>query len=408
MLYRNILFLLAFMLVFRATSILATPGFFVQGELTLTIPARQLLKKISENPKDPFTIYVYQENSTKPPAYTKDIELGQFRFPIPLSIPETDILLRALHGDGLISTKDVILTRAELENLRNQRGNPLLQGVVITITTLTERYFREMQTVDTLVNELRFHEALVLLKEIQEQFLPAGNEFLYRVLQRRVEIIHSAFMHGKILEELDLPFVHEFSEGFPAATLTPTQQYKLLLQYIRAVRKSPYKPTWQMSTGDRISDIVDEAFTKCIHSFLQTDRDPKEAAGLAQEYLNHLSDTNKYFKLVEIGGKYFDFMHFPEHNLKDYERKSIVVTLVAMGDALALGTNLNSFTTTEYVDEVKESSEAQKAWKIYMKHLEGWKKFFPSNSNKIVSRRVNRYYSVGKSISEYLGGNDYE
>lgn len=406
--YYKFMVLLAFVMLYRPIVVSANSGFFVRGELTLTIPARQLIKNISENPTEPFTIYVYRENTTNPPVYTKDINLGRFEFPIPLSIPQTELLLRALHSHGLISTADVVLTRTELDKLRTQGGSPLLQGIVITITTMTERYYREMKNVDALVNKLEFHEALTLLKEIREQFLPVGDEFLYRVLQRRVEIIHSAFVHGKILDELDLPFVQEFSESSPAAALSATRQYKLLLQYIRAIRRSPYKSTWRMSTGKSIADTVEEAFTNCIHLFLETDKDPKEAAGLAQEYLNQLNDTERYFKLVEIGGKYFDFMQFPEHNLKDYQRRSIVATLVAMGDALAKGTKLNSYITTEYINEVKESADAQKAWKTYMKFLERWRQFFPDGSKKLVSQRVHRYYGVGKRVIDSIGGNGHD
>ena len=74
------------------------------------------------------------------------------------------------------------------------------------------------------------------------------------------------------------------------------------------------------------------------------------------------------------------------------------VKLVAMGDALAKGTNLNSYTVTEYLDVVKESSDAQKAWKTFMKYLERWKYFFPSGGTALPSRRMHRYYEVGKLV----------
>jgi hypothetical protein len=395
----KLLLALPFLLFGPTIGISANSGFFVKGELTLTIPARQLLQSVTENPNVRFTIYVYRENPAGDLAYTKaNIAEGRFEFPIPLSIPETDLFLRALHQRGLISTTDVRLTRAELEKLRNQSGNPILQGIVLTITTLTERYHHEMGKVDSLVHKLDFDQAIITLDLIQKEFLPAGEAFIYRVLQRRVEVLQAAFEHGIYVQEFDLPFLREFSEGQPAAALSPTHKYKLLLQYIRALRRSPYKATWRMSSGQSIADIVDEAFSQCIKAFLETDKDPKEATSIATEYLDHLNDTERYLKLVEIGGKYFDFVGFPEYNMKNYQIMAVVKTLVAMGDALAKGTNLNSYTVTEYLDEVKESSDAQKAWKTFMKYLERWKYFFPSGGTGLPSRRMHRYYEVGKLV----------
>jgi hypothetical protein len=395
--FYKFLLLLTFLLFYPTIGFTDNSGFYVKGEVTLTIPARKIFQKVTENPNEPFTIYVYRELPGRPIATTKKVTLGNFEFQI-LSIPETDLLLRALHSRGLISATDVVLTRAELEKLRTQRGNPIVEGIVLTITTLTDRYYVEMKKLDNYVNELDFDQAFAQLELIKDDFLPDGQSFIYRVLQRRVEVLQAAFMHGVFVHEFELPFVREFSENGIAVTLPSTHKYKLLLQYIRAMRRSPYKSEWRMSNGKSIADINGEAFSLCIKAFLDTDQDPKEATIIAEEYLDFLNDTKQHLKLVEIGGKYFDFVNFPNYNLENYQRKAVVRTLVAMGDALAKGTYLNSYTESQYLDEVIDSIDAQKAWKTYMKYLERWNYFFPSDSKKLISRRIRRYYGVGKRV----------
>ncbi len=395
---KTISILIQGMFLFPAIAISQGTGFWIRGELTVDMAAMNLLSSVSENPELPFTVNVYREDSERIPEYVKRIRRGTFEELFPLSIPDTFFVMRALHDLGLISAKDLTVTREKLNNLRAQDGSPILKGIVITVTTKKKRYYYEMKEVDRLVAELQFNQALDLLDQIKVEYVPEGNEFIYRILQRWVEIIDAAFSHGKDLHEFQFRYVENFEEGGFAFNLSSTQKYKLLLQYIRALRKSHYKPTRRMATGQSISDMVGEAFTPCIDAFLDTGKDKKEATSIAMEYFGYLNDSEQYLKMVDIGGKYFDFVDFPEQNLMNYQREAVVKALVYMGDALASGTDMNSYTKTEYIDYHKDSTNVRESWNTYITFFNKWKYLFPKNSKKLISRRMRRYYEWGSTL----------
>lgn len=403
------LFLLSCLLLNPALGICHASGFYVTGELALTIPAQRVLETVKERPNEPFTIYVYTEHATLDPAYTANIkEVGRFTTLVPLNIPDTYLVLRALHKLGLISAEDFTLTQIDLAKLKDQKGSVQLKGIVITITTLIERYNKEMKEVNKFVAKMNFDQAFALLDRIQSGYLPAGEEFLYRVLQLRLQIMHAAFKHGKDVEASAMHFIQHFSEGKYAATFSPERKYTLLLQYIRALRSSPYKLTKLTATGDTIGDIIGKAFEECIAAFIQTDRDPKMAIPLANEYFDYLNDTGKHYELVENAGKYFDFANLPERHLKAYQRKMVVRTLIAMGHAIAKETELISYAPDEYITTIKVSDDAKRAWKTYMKYLTRWQYFFPEGSSNMNSRCVHRYYVIGQNVLRMMEEEGYE